>query len=312
MTYVTVSNIEKRYDTQPVLQQINFTIEKGERFGLIGPNGAGKSTLIDIMTGLKKADKGNVMIDGKSIRQHAILIREKLGVVPQELALIEELNAIDNLSYFGGMYGLSGKLLKERIDEVLHAAGLYEKRKDKVKTYSGGMKRRLNIVASLLHKPEFLILDEPTVGVDPQSRQHIFDFLMKLNAEGMTILYISHYMEEVEALCDRLLVLDLGKEVAYGTKSDVKSLVSRVNKVTLTLDRLPQQIAEQLIASENGIQQVETHMTTLHLLVNQYEFSMMKLIAFFDKTESVIKSISVDELSLEEVFLQLTGKKLRD
>ena len=267
---------------------------------------------IDIITGLQKADAGDVVIDGLSIRKNPIQIRTMLGIVPQDIALIEELNAIDNLEYFGGMYGLSGKLLKERMDEVLQSVGLMDKKKDKVKSYSGGMKRRLNIAAALLHRPKFLILDEPTVGVDPQSRQHIFDFLSKLNEEGTTILYISHYMEEVEALCDRLMVLDLGKEIAYGTKSQVKSLVSQTNKVRILLDRVPQDIKAHLLASENGIQQVEVTMNELHLLVEQHVFSMMKLIAFFEKTESIIKSVSVEELSLEEVFIRLTGKKLRD
>lgn len=312
MVYVEIKGITKRFGMQTVLNNVSFNIQSGECFGLIGPNGAGKTTLIDIITGLQKADAGDVVIDGLSIRKNPIQIRTMLGIVPQDIALIEELNAIDNLEYFGGMYGLSGKLLKERMDEVLQSVGLMDKKKDKVKSYSGGMKRRLNIAAALLHRPKFLILDEPTVGVDPQSRQHIFDFLSKLNEEGTTILYISHYMEEVEALCDRLMVLDLGKEIAYGTKSQVKSLVSQTNKVRILLDRVPQDIKAHLLASENGIQQVEVTMNELHLLVEQHVFSMMKLIAFFEKTESIIKSVSVEELSLEEVFIRLTGKKLRD
>lgn len=312
MVYVEIKGITKRFGMQTVLNNVSFNIQSGECFGLIGPNGAGKTTLIDIITGLKKADAGDVMIDGLSIRKNPIQIRTMLGIVPQDIALIEELNAIDNLEYFGGMYGLSGKLLKERMDEVLQSVGLMEKKKDKVKSYSGGMKRRLNIAAALLHRPKFLILDEPTVGVDPQSRQHIFDFLSNLNEEGTTILYISHYMEEVEALCNRLMVLDLGQEIAYGTKSQVKSLVAQTNKVRILLDRVPQDIKARLLASENGIQQVEVTMNELHLLVEQHVFSMMKLIAFFEKTESVIKSVSVEELSLEEVFIRLTGKKLRD
>ena len=312
MAYVEIKGITKRFGTQTVLNNVSFNIQSGECFGLIGPNGAGKTTLIDIITGLQKADAGDVVIDGLSIRKNPIQIRTMLGIVPQDIALIEELNAIDNLEYFGGMYGLSSKLLKERMDEVLQSVGLMEKKKDKVKSYSGGMKRRLNIAAALLHRPKFLILDEPTVGVDPQSRQHIFDFLSKLNEEGTTILYISHYMEEVEALCNRLMVLDLGQEIAYGTKSQVKSLVAQTNKVRILLDRVPQDVKARLLASENGIQQVEVTMNELHLLVEQHVFSMMKLIAFFEKTESIIKSVSVEELSLEEVFIRLTGKKLRD
>ena len=176
MAYVEIQSITKSFDEKKVLNQVSFEIMKGECFGLLGPNGAGKSTLIDIITGLKKTDQGDVLIDGRSIKEDALTIRQKLGVVPQELAIIEELNAVDNLTYFGGLYGLYGNTLKERIAEILAVTGLEEKKKEKVKTFSGVMKRRLNIGIALLHQPEFLILDEPTVGVDPQSRQHIFDF----------------------------------------------------------------------------------------------------------------------------------------
>ena len=187
MAYVEIKSITKSFDEKKVLNQVSFEIMKGECFGLLGPNGAGKSTLIDIITGLKKTDQGDVLIDGRSIKEDALTIRQKLGVVPQELAIIEELNAVDNLTYFGGLYGLYGNTLKERIAEILAVTGLEEKKKEKVKTFSGGMKRRLNIGIALLHQPEFLILDEPTVGVDPQSRQHIFDFLETLNQQGTTI-----------------------------------------------------------------------------------------------------------------------------
>lgn len=312
MAYVDVQGVYKQYKQQPVLQNVSFQITKGERFGLIGPNGAGKSTLIDIMVGLTKADKGEVLIDGKNIKQEIIAIRKKLGVVPQELALLEELNAYDNLIYFGGMYDLSGKELKNRVATLLDVIGLTDHANKKVKTYSGGMKRRLNIAAALLHEPEFLILDEPTVGVDPQSRQYIFEFLKQLNEKGTTILYISHYMEEIEALCDRLLVLDLGQEVAYGTKADVKNLVNQSSKVTIELDFVSDELVQNIKSLENGISEVIAEFNHINLLVDTTVFSMMRLIQTIEKSDSVIKNISLEEISLEETFLQLTGKSLRE
>lgn len=312
MAYIEIKQISKSFDRKRVLNHVSFEITKGERFGLLGPNGAGKSTLIDILTGLKKADEGDILIDGLSIKKDIIAIRKKLGVVPQELGLIEELSAVDNLRYFGGLYGLSGTLLKERVEKMLEMSGLSDKRKEKVKTYSGGMKRRLNIAVALLHEPEFLILDEPTVGVDPQSRQHIFDFLEELSRRGTTILYTSHYMEEVEALCERVFIMDLGEEVAYGSKEYVKNLVGLTQRVSVTLDRVPSTLVELLETSENGIQTVTVMDNRLSLTVDRSIFSMMKLISLVEEQQLVIKFISVEETTLEEAFLKLTGKNLRD
>ena len=312
MAYVEIQSITKSFDEKKVLNQVSFEIMKGECFGLLGPNGAGKSTLIDIITGLKKTDQGEVLIDGRSIKEDALTIRQKLGVVPQELAIIEELNAVDNLTYFGGLYGLYGNTLKERIAEILAVTGLEEKKKEKVKTFSGGMKRRLNIGIALLHQPEFLILDEPTVGVDPQSRQHIFDFLETLNQQGTTILYTSHYMEEVEALCDRVFIMDLGEEVAYGTKEYVKELVGLTYSIEVVLDRIPQGFEQVVLDSENGIQEVTIENRQMNLVVDRSIYSMMKFISLVEENHLVIKKVSVNETTLEEAFLKLTGKALRD
>ena len=312
MACVEIRSITKSFDEKKVLNQVSFEIMKGECFGLLGPNGAGKSTLIDIITGLKKTDQGDVLIDGRPIKEVALTIRQKLGVVPQELAIIEELNAVDNLTYFGGLYGLYGNTLKERIAEILAVTGLEEKKKEKVKTFSGGMKRRLNIGIALLHQPEFLILDEPTVGVDPQSRQHIFDFLETLNQQGTTILYTSHYMEEVEALCDRVFIMDLGEEVAYGTKEYVKELVGLMYSIEVVLDRIPQGFEQVVLDSENGIQEVTIENRQMNLVVDRSIYSMMKFISLVEENHLVIKKVSVNETTLEEAFLKLTGKALRD
>lgn len=309
---IEIKDITKSYGRHKVLQNVSFEIMEGELFGLLGPNGAGKSTLIDILTGIQSMDSGEIFINGKSIKTDKVEIRKHLGLVPQDIALLEELNAVDNLEYFGGLYGLAGQELKSQIEKLLEVAGLTDKKKEKVKNYSGGMKRRLNIAVAMLHNPSILILDEPTVGVDAQSRQHIFDYIQSLAEQGTTILYTSHYMEEIETLCKRVFILDLGEEVAYGTKEEVKKLVGHTQTVSLTLDRVPAGFDEVLKNSENGIQFVTVDGQDMSLTIDQTIFSMMKLIEQVEQAKLVIKSINVKETTLEEAFLQLTGKTLRD
>ena len=309
---IEIKDVTKSYGRQKVLQNVSFEIMEGELFGLLGPNGAGKSTLIDILTGIQSMDSGDIFINGKSIKTDKVEIRKHLGLVPQDIALLEELNAVDNLEYFGGLYGLAGAELNSQIEKLLEVAGLTDKKKEKVKNYSGGMKRRLNIAVAMLHNPSILILDEPTVGVDAQSRQHIFDYIQSLAEQGTTILYTSHYMEEIEALCKRVFILDLGEEVAYGTKEEVKKLVGHTQTVALTLDRVPAGFDEVLKNSENGIQFVTVDGQEIALTIDQTIFSMMKLIEQVEQAQLVIKSVNVKETTLEEAFLQLTGKTLRD
>ena len=309
---IVIKDVTKSYGRHKVLQNVSFEIMEGELFGLLGPNGAGKSTLIDILTGIQSMDSGEIFINGKSIKTDKVEIRKQLGLVPQDIALLEELNAFDNLEYFGGLYGLAGQELKSQIEKLLEVAGLTDKKKEKVKNYSGGMKRRLNIAVAMLHNPSILILDEPTVGVDAQSRQHIFDYIQSLAEQGTTILYTSHYMEEIETLCKRVFILDLGEEVAYGTKEEVKKLVGHTQTVSLTLDRVPAGFDEVLKNSENGIQFVTVNGQDIALTIDQAIFSMMKLIEQVEQAQLVIKSVNVKETTLEEAFLQLTGKTLRD
>ena len=309
---IEIKDVTKSYGRHKVLQNVSFEIMEGELFGLLGPNGAGKSTLIDILTGIQSMDSGEIFINGKSIKTDKVEIRKQLGLVPQDIALLEELNAVDNLEYFGGLYGLARAELKNQIEKLLEVAGLTDKKKEKVKNYSGGMKRRLNIAVAMLHNPSILILDEPTVGVDAQSRQHIFDYIQSLAEQGTTILYTSHYMEEIEALCKRVFILDLGEEVAYGTKEEVKKLVGHTQTVALTLDRVPAGFDEVLKNSENGIQFVTVDGQDVELTIDQTIFSMMKLIEQVEQAQLVIKSVNVKETTLEEAFLQLTGKTLRD
>ncbi|MCQ4923285.1 ABC transporter ATP-binding protein [Tissierella carlieri] len=312
MNIIEVKNISKKFEDKLVLDNISFSVETGDIFGLIGPNGAGKSTLINIMTGLLDANKGSITIGGFDIKKESIKAKEFLGLVPQELALMETVSAHDNLEFFGSLYGLKGKLLKERINYALDITGLTEKRKDKVKKFSGGMKRRLNLAAAIMHEPKILILDEPTVGIDPQSRNHIFEFIKGINKEkNTTILYTSHYMEEVEYLCNNIFIIDEGKEIAYGSKKTVKSMISNNNKVNLRIDNINKDLINN-IKLINGVVDCENSHDEINLLVEGNSFKLEPLLKVLESNKSAIKSINVDEPNLEEVFLALTGKKLRD
>lgn len=312
MNYIEVKNVNKHFNNKIVLDNISFNIEKGDIFGFIGPNGAGKTTLIRIMTGLLDANRGSVTIGGFEVKGEAIQAKKLLGLVPQELAIMESVSAYDNLEFFGALYGLKGKELRKKIAEVLEFVGLTEKTKEKVKKFSGGMKRRLNLAAAIMHEPQILILDEPTVGIDPQSRNHIFDFIKHVNQEKKTtVLYTSHYMEEVEYLCDNIFIIDEGREVAYGSKSSVKAMVSNNNKVRVRLDNFKPLLTDY-IKDLNAVVNVTASHEGLNLLVQADKFKLADLLKILEQNEAIIKSVSVDEPNLEEVFLGLTGKKLRD
>ena len=308
---IEVKNVIKRFNDKLVTDNLTFSIEEGEIFGLLGPNGSGKSTLINTMVGLIKMDKGEIIIGDYNISKDSLKARKIVGLVPQEIALFEGLNAKDNLEYWGGLYGLRGALLKERINEVLKIVSLEDQGKKIVKKYSGGMKRRLNIAAALMHHPQILIMDEPTVGIDPQSRNYIFEMIQKINKENKTtIIYTSHYMEEIELLCHKILIIDEGKEVAYGTKEELKRMI-KSNKViniraTGELDSLMFQLKKS-----KDIRHVELEGENLKIVANE-KMDLNELLLEISKQKINIKNISIEEISLEEVFLTLTGKKLRD
>jgi len=313
MSYVEIRNVYKNYGKSQVLENISFEIERGERFGLIGPNGAGKSTLIDVMTGLTPLNSGEIYIDGKEVPNDIVKIREQIGLVPQEIALMQELNAPANLEYFGGLYGLSGQTLRNRIDEALDIVGLTEHQDKAVKKFSGGMQRRLNIAAGILHRPQLLILDEPTVGVDAQSRNKIFEFIKYMNEEyHTTVLYTSHYMEEVETLCERLFILDNGEQVGYGSQEEIKQLVQENVKWLLEMEQLPLGLEDELQKELDGVEQVVIENNELHLIVDPLEFNPQQLMQQIMQRDLEITTLRKEELSLEESFLQLTGKRLRD
>lgn len=312
MSLIEVKSITKKFDDKIVLDNISFTVDEGDIFGLIGPNGAGKSTLINIITGLWDSNNGEVFIGGYSVAKDSIKAKEFLGLVPQEIALMESVSAYDNLEFFGSLYGLRGKLLKERINYALELTGLTDKRKEKIKKFSGGMKRRLNIAAAIMHNPRILIMDEPTVGIDPQSRNHIFEFTKTINRENKTtVIYTSHYMEEVEYLCNNIFIIDLGKEIAYGSLKSVKSMITSNNRVSIKLENINPQIIEDF-KSIPGIIDIGKDHDEIHLLVDNEIFRLEPILKIIEQNKTTIKSINVNEPNLEEVFLTLTGKKLRD
>lgn len=312
MNNIIVKNITKRFDDKLVLDNISFEIKEGDIFGLIGPNGAGKSTLISIITGLVKSNGGEVSIGGYSMEKEPLKAKEFIGLVPQELALMETLSAYDNLEYFGAFYGLGGKLLKERIEEALLVTGLSEKKKVKVKKFSGGMKRRLNLAVAIMHRPKILILDEPTVGVDPQSRNCIFEFIKKVNREyGTTVLYTSHYMEEVEHLCNNIFILDEGTEIASGSKTMIKSMANMHGAIKIVLDKWDDEFILKLKALK-GVKDCFIKEEVILVYINEEIFSLEELLMLCAEEHKKIKSFNIEEASLEEVFLSLTGKNLRD
>lgn len=311
MIALEIKNISKRFEDKLVLDNISFTVNKGEIFGLLGPNGAGKSTLINIMTSLLNPNSGEVIVDGYDIRKEPINAKMSLGVVLQDLALIEDLNAYDNLQFFGALYGLRGSLLKERIKEALEVSGLVEKKKEKVKKYSGGMKRRLNIAAAIMHHPQILIMDEPTVGVDAQSRNHIFEFIRKISKEwGTTVVYTSHYMEEVEELCNNVFIMDMGKEVAYGQKDTIKSEVFPNNKIIIEGKNITGEIIYNIKELE-GVKNLKENEDGISLYIDN-KFNLSEALKYIENGKGTINRISYEDPKLEDVFLALTGKKLRD
>ncbi|MGL4772281.1 MAG: ATP-binding cassette domain-containing protein [Clostridium sp.] len=311
MSILNVNNVTKRFKDKLVLDNVSFKVEEGEIFGLLGPNGAGKSTLINIMSSLLNGDGGVVEIGGYNIDKEPIKAKEILGVVPQDLALMENLSAYDNLEFFGALYGLRGKVLKERINEALEVTGLLDRKKEKVKKFSGGMKRRLNIAAAIMHKPRVLIMDEPTVGVDPQSRNHIFEFTKRICREQKTtVIYTSHYMEEIEELCSRVFIMDLGQEVAYGTLEDVKNSVFTNKKVVISLTNKSGQVI-RLLQNVNGVVDLKEGEEEIRLSISE-EFKLGEALTLLEAAGCIITKINYEEPRLEDVFLALTGKSLRD
>ena len=304
---ITVKDIVKKFPSVTALDSISLDIREKEFFGLLGPNGAGKSTLMNLLVGYEDPDSGSIAIGGETINRNTLESRRKIGLIPQSLALYDELNAQENLEIFGNLFDVEPKILKERIRESLSSVGLYERRRDKVKTFSGGMKRRLNLVASLLHDPPILLCDEPTVGVDPQSRNAIFDFLQRLNEQGKTIVYTTHYMEEAERLCSRIAIIDAGRIIALGTLSEIFEQFPGAE--IILIEKNPSTVIHEALFREFGTVDDRND----HFAINPA--AGLKLSAFFSRMEEHAinpKFIELSRPSLEDIFLSATGKRLRD
>ncbi|SHI02169.1 ABC transporter ATP-binding protein [Clostridium intestinale] len=312
MGIIQLKNVTKRYDDKLAVDNISLDIEEGELFGLLGPNGAGKSTLISMICGLTKLDKGDIIINGSSIKTNPIAAKQNIGLVPQEIALYENISAIDNLKFWGKMYSLKGNLLKERIEEVLEATGLKDRRKEKVSKFSGGMKRRLNIACAVMHYPKIIIMDEPTVGIDPQSRNNILEFTKELNKKhGSTLIYTSHYMEEVEALCSKVCILDEGKVIAKGDQDHIKRMIMNEERVEITISEYKPEI-DLILKKLTSVREVVYKDSKLTVIMQDTQRSIQQIIEVLIKKEIGIKDISIKKPTLETVFLSLTGKALRD
>lgn len=312
MSILELNNITKRYDDKLAVDNISLSIEEGEIFGLLGPNGAGKSTVISMIGDLVKPDQGEIAIDGHSLKKEAILAKKNLGIVPQDIALYENLSAINNLKFWGTLYGLKGELLKTRIDEALEITGLKDRAKDKIKNYSGGMKRRINIAAAFMHHPRLLIMDEPTVGIDPQSRNHILEFTRNLNKEyGTTVIYTSHYMEEVESLCGKLMIIDEGKVIASGSQSEIKRMVSNEETAEIKLTHYTSEIGMKLNTIKD-VSGINYNAGILTIAMKESKTNLQDIMDVLIGNNAKIENINVKVPSLETVFLTLTGKSLRD
>ncbi|KGL39199.1 ABC transporter ATP-binding protein [Listeria sp. SHR_NRA_18] len=312
MKIVEIEQLTKKFEKNIAVDNLDLTIEEGQIFGLLGPNGAGKSTTISVLCGLLKKNSGQIRLFGEEQETHSLEIKQRIGLVPQDIALYIDLSAFENVRFFAGLYGLRGKGLDAAANTALEFVGLADKAKDKPGTFSGGMKRRLNIACAIAHKPELIIMDEPTVGIDPQSRNYILKSIKKLNASGCTIIYTSHYMEEVEELCDYISIIDHGKVIAEGTKEQLVSLVSDRKEMRLVVDDASK-IDLGALRAIPGILAVDvTEGNVLGITSNSEVNNLNAVLERLIGQAVEVLEMNQQTLNLETVFLNLTGRKLRD
>jgi len=307
-----VIELKKSFGGKPVVKGVSFSVDKGEAFGLLGPNGAGKSTTISMICGLLKIDGGDVRVNGLSIKKDPMAVKRKIGIVPQDIALYPTMTAKENLVFWGKMYGLKGREAKAKADRVLADVGLSDRANDKIETFSGGMKRRINIGAALMHDPELLIMDEPTVGIDPQSRNHILETVKRLNEQGMTVIYTSHYMEEVEFLCERIAIIDHGEVIALGTKTELCNRLAGGTVIQLKVDPIKERFIQRLKTMEAVANVKIVEEDRIEVFATRADAALSQIVALSLEHRVQLLSLNVKEPNLEALFLQLTGRSLRD
>lgn len=308
---VEVEHLKKHYNEKAVIDGVSFEVNKGEILGLLGPNGAGKSTMINILATVLSPTSGNVKIFGYDLKKGVKHIKQGIGIVPQDLAIFEEISAEKNVRFFAGLYNLKGKTVDERVEEALRLVRLFDRKDDKPKTFSGGMKRRLNIACGIVHRPQLIIMDEPTVGIDPQSRNHILESIKTLKDNGATIIYSTHYMEEVEAIADRIIIMNEGHIIAQGTNEDLHQHVKDETTYAFHLTQC-ERVNVNLIHQIEGV--INAHLTgdTLEVTVDQSKDNLSGIIATLTTEGCQIVGMTSKKASLETVFLELTGRSLRD
>jgi ABC-2 type transport system ATP-binding protein len=308
---IKLISVSKSFGNIKAVCDVSFSINKGEIFGILGPNGAGKSTIVNILNTLVKPDSGDVIIDSVNTTNDGETIKLIMGVVPQEIALYEELTAYENLMFWGGLYKIPKSVLKENAEKTLEIVDLSYRKNDRIKTFSGGMKRRINIACSLLHNPKILVLDEPTVGVDPQNRNHIFEVIERLHDEGMTIIYTTHYMEEAERFCDKIAIMDEGHIIALGTLKELREISDTRDLLTIKLADYTEDTISNLKSVIPSIR-FDSTSKTLETESDNISYEISAIINHIRNAGGVIERIYTRGTSLESIFLKLTGKKLRD
>ncbi|WP_066894452.1 ABC transporter ATP-binding protein [Clostridium nigeriense] len=311
MKVVEIKDLVKKYDSTIAVDNINLSIEEGEIYGILGPNGAGKSTTISLICSLLNPTLGEIKILGEDIRKKSISIKKNIGLVPQNIALYRNFTAYENVKFFGELYGLRGKELSEAIDKSLEFTGLLEFKKKKAEEFSGGMLRRLNIACAIVHNPKILIMDEPTVGIDPQSRNNIMQAVKLLNKKGVTIIYTTHYMEEAESLCSKIAIIDNGKIIVEGTKEELKDMVSDKKILNIGVDNV-YKVSIDTLRNIEGVIDVSIDEGNIIITSSKEVNNLSKIIKEISEEELIINDLRFKEITLETVFLSLTGKKLRD